>query len=211
MKRRLKIYSADSNFGFYFLGLFDPDDEEGISNDIYSVLMCIYPESKAKSESLRIARILKDKPMYIDSNEICYAFREDFVKYIVEFGKGNYFADKDGNRFSNDYRDAFLFLSVNLKEIQLKYPDTELIISDVSKDPNLFNEVCGIMERVYNIIVDDDFINSQKENYFYEITQRCIAGGNSYRELADYIAARMFQDYYDYRLCLALIGKMPPS
>ena len=48
-KKRLKIFSLKSP-AFYFLGAFDPDDTEGISKDIYSVLKDYVPESTAEQE-----------------------------------------------------------------------------------------------------------------------------------------------------------------
>lgn len=212
MKKRLKIISLDSRINYHFLGLFEPDDTEGISNDIYSVLKDVLPESTAKSESLRIARILKDKTIYHD-NTTSYSFYEDIIKYYVEVGNGNYIEDFKDKSFTNDYRNAYLFYKDEVEEVRTYYNDMgkRIKIKEVNRDPNLYKEICGFLERVYSFTINDDFIKSQKDDYFYETIQRYIHFGTSFKGLACSVASRMFQDVYEYQKSFALIGKVQPN
>lgn len=158
MKKRLKIFSLKSP-AFYFLGAFDPDDTEGISKDIYSVLKDYVPESTAETESLRIASILKENTKYCDSNDLFYSFREDIIKYFACLDDGRYITSVKGKALSYDYKDAHLFTSSGIEEISSQYKDLgkKLTIKEVNRDPNLYPLVCERMERMYKIKVDDGF------------------------------------------------------
>ena len=212
MKKRLKIFSLKSS-AFYFLGLFDPDDTEGISKDIYSVLKDYVPDSTAKTESLRIANILKEKTLYCDSNELAYSFHEDIIKYFACLDDGRYITGGKGQALSYDYKEAYLFTSSGIEEISSQYKDLgkKLTIKEVNRDPNLYPLVCDIMKRIYHITVQDGFIKSQKEDYFSELTQKYILHGDTYYYLATTIASCMLRDCCEYEECLSMVGKAQPS